>query len=110
MNCAKCGSENVKIDVVNELSYKKGHGLLFTLLFGIYYWMWLLFKWSVKYIVAMTYWLSWAWISYIICKVTKKDWVKPEWYKKFMRKSGKMYNDQKSVAICQNCGYRKNIK
>ena len=37
MVCAKCGSENVKIDIVNEVSYKKGHGLLFTLLFGSYY-------------------------------------------------------------------------
>ena len=50
-------------------------------------------------------------ISYeLICKVTKKDWAKPEWYKKFMRISGKMYNDQKSVAICQSCGYRKNVR
>lgn len=110
MICEKCGSQNVKVDVVNEISYNKGHGCMFTIIFGFYYWGWLLFKWFVKFMVGLTYWLSWAWISFIYCSITKNEWKKPDWYIKFMRVQGKMYNDQKSIAVCQTCGHRKNIR
>lgn len=109
MKCTKCGSENVIVNVVNETQYNKGHGCLFTILFGAIYWFCLVIKWMIKAIVGILYWMFWSWISYIICRVQKKDWKKPNWYVKFMRVHGKMYNDQKSVAVCQECGYRKDI-
>lgn len=72
MKCEKCGSENVKVEVVNEINYGKGHGCLFTILFGVYYWPWLVCKWFFKYIVFIMYWDCWGWISLIISKKNKK--------------------------------------
>ena len=109
MKCKKCGSENVKVEIVNEINYKTGHGCLFTILFGIFYWTWLMLKWIYKYIMFAVYWITWGWISLIISKIQGKNFRQAEWLCKLMQKSGKNYNVQKSVAVCQDCGFRKTI-
>jgi len=92
--------------VVSETSYKKGHGCLYTIFFGIFYWGWLATKWACKYFVALMYWICAAWVLMIIAAVKKKKFEHPQWHKKMMRRKGKAYTDEKTVFVCNECGHR----
>lgn len=82
MKCRKCGSENVRIDVINEQELKtKKHGWMYWLLFG---WLIDLMLWLFLTLPRLVYML-------------------------FRPKRYKMTNKQKSVAICQDCGHRQEL-
>lgn len=106
MKCNKCGSENMTVQVVNENHYKKGHGCLFTVLFGIYYWTWLFIKWCCKWSIYLLYLVFYASWAYPLAKFRKQNYKKPEWISKIMRRTGKMYNSGKTYAVCQDCGHK----
>lgn len=83
MVCPKCKSENVNTQVINEVEIKnKHHGIFWWLLIG---WWWIPIKWLVFTIPAL------------IIKI-------------FGGKKQKAVNKQKTVCVCQNCGYRWEIK
>jgi len=78
MKCPKCESENVNVQVVNEVKLKKAHhSVIWWLLLG---WYWVPLKWLFLTIPAL------------IVKI-------------FGHKKQKVVNKTKSKAVCQNCGY-----
>lgn len=107
MKCKKCGSENVTAQVINETEYRKGHGCLFSILFGVFYWTWLGIKWMFKYMVALFYWIV-MFTPVIIVKARGRQFNHPDWYRKMMQRKGKTYNNQKTVFVCNSCGNRQN--
>ena len=79
MVCPKCNSENVSVQVINEVELKnKHHGIVWWILVG---WWWIPIKWIVFTIPAL------------IVKI-------------FGHKKVKTINKEKSVCVCQNCGHR----
>lgn len=79
MKCRKCGSENVNVQVVTETKLKtKHHGILY----------WLLIGWWLKPLL----WLFLT-IPMLIIAI-------------FRPKKQKLKQKNKSVAVCQSCGYK----
>ena len=79
MVCPKCKSENVSVQVINEVEIKKKHhGVLWWIFVG---WWWLPIKWLCFTLPALI-------------------------FKIFGRKKQKVVNKQKTVCVCQNCGNR----
>lgn len=77
MKCAKCGSENVTVQVINEVKLKnKHHGVIWWLFIG---WWWIPFKWLFLTIPAL------------IIKI-------------FGGKKQKAVNKTVTKCVCQNCG------
>jgi len=77
MNCPKCNSQNVNVQVVNEVKLKnKHHGIIWWLLIG---WWWIPTKWLCFTLIAL------------IVKI-------------FSHKKQKAINKQVKMAVCQNCG------
>ena len=82
MTCSKCGSDNVSIQVVNEIHLvNKHHGVIWWLLVG---WYWVLFKWLFLTVPAL--------LAAI-----------------FIGKRKKIKNIQKKMCVCQNCGNTWNV-
>ena len=82
MKCPKCGSENTNVQMVSESILKdQHHGILWWLLIG---WWWLFFKWIFLTIPAL------------IVKI-------------FGHKKQKLVTKQKSMAVCQDCGFHWNV-
>ena len=78
MKCPKCGSENVTVNVINEMKLKnKGKGIAYYL---FVWWWWAPIKWIVFTLPALLFAL-------------------------FGRKKQKIVNKQKTVCCCQQCGY-----
>lgn len=78
MKCPKCESENVNVQVVNEVKLKKAHhSVIWWLLLG---WYWVPLKWLFLTIPAL------------IVKI-------------FGHKKQKVVNKTTNKAVCQNCGY-----
>ena len=78
MKCSKCGSENVNIQVVNEVQIKNAHhSIIWWLLIGFW---WIPIKWICFTLIAL------------IVKI-------------FSHKKKKAVNKQVKTAVCQNCGY-----
>lgn len=78
MNCPKCGSENVNVQVVNEQKLvTKHHEIIWWLCIG---WWWILFKWLFLTVPAL--------LAAI-----------------FIGKRKKIKNITKTMRVCQNCGY-----
>jgi len=78
MECPKCKSENVNIQIVNEIKLKNAHhGLLWWLCIG---WWWLFIKWFFLTIPAL-------------------------FAKIFIPKKQKAVNKIKKKAVCQTCGH-----
>ena len=112
-NCPRCGSPNTNVQMMAKTHYKEGHGCLFTFLFGIFYWIWLIIKWVLKFTVAICWYalsiiivpLKWFFllISNSRGKISARDWT-PEWLRKLMRRKGVVYTDYGSMWLCQNCG------
>ena len=90
------------------------HGCLYTILFGTFYWGWLMIKWLFKYLffacvfVCLLIIVPVIWLIRAITKnrpaVRASDW-KPEWLVTFMRRAGKTYTDHKGMWVCQACGW-----
>lgn len=77
MKCPKCGSENVNVQVINEVELKnKHHGLIYWLCGG---WILTILKWLFLTVPALI-------------------------LKLFGHKKKKVKNIQKTMCICQQCG------
>ena len=104
MQCPRCGSHNVLVHNTEKHNFKQSHGCLWLLLFGWIYVCWLAIKWMYKISIACAYWVFWGWISRIIQKTKGMEPRTPMWYRKMMRRHGKMYSDTTTHAVCQDCG------
>lgn len=83
MTCPKCGSQNVNVQVVNEVKLKnKHHGVIWWICVG---WWWIPIKWLFFTLPALI-------------------------FKVFGRKKQKAVNIQKNIAVCQDCGYSWEVK
>lgn len=75
MNCPKCKSENVTVQMVSEQVVRTHeHSLMYKMCFG--WWIWI-FKWLFKLPLAL-----------ILPKRTKTS-----------------FTEHKKMAVCQNCGH-----
>lgn len=83
MTCPKCKSENVNVQVINEVEIKDKHHSIFWWIFVG--WWWLFFKWVFLTLPAL------------IVKI-------------FSRKKQKAVNKQKTICTCQDCGYTWELK
>lgn len=78
MICTNCGSNNVNVQVVNEVELKTKHkGIIWWLLIG---WWWLPIKWLCFTLIALI-------------------------VKLLSRKKQKAVNKKVKMAVCQNCGH-----
>lgn len=78
MTCKKCGSQNVTVQMTNEVKLvNKHHGVLWWLLIG---WYWVPIKWIFLTVPAL------------LAKI-------------FIPKRQKAKNIEKKICLCQNCGY-----
>lgn len=83
MKCPKCQSENVNIQIINEVKMvTKHHSIIWWLLIG---WWWIPIKWLFLTIPALL-------------------------FKIFHQKDKKTINKTKKIAVCQNCGNTFSIK
>ena len=82
MTCPKCNSENVKMQITNEVHLKnKHHSCLWWLFIGCW---WVPFKWLFLTFPALL-------------------------FKIFGHKKQRAINKQKAYSVCQSCGYRWNV-
>lgn len=80
MNCLRCGSEKVNIQVVEETKLvDKGHGIIWWIFIAPWY---LIIKWIFFFPLAL------------LAKI-------------FIPKKQTIKQKIKSVAVCQECGYKK---
>ncbi len=85
--CPKCGSTRV------QLTNEKGSGsCLIKLIFGIYYILWVLIKWTIGLCIL----LLWDWWMAIIknCKGKGYIWKCSYWF-----------TGRKKLFYCHDCGY-----
>lgn len=87
IKCPKCGSTHVQLSVE-----KDKHGCLWTVLFGIYYVVWLMMKWMIGALVFMFF----DWWMAIIKKAQGKGYT---W------RSKGWFSAKKRVYYCHDCGY-----
>lgn len=85
--CPKCGGTDVTIT-----NMKSKHGILYTILFGVFYWTWL----CIKYFYGMMVFICWDWWMMIVKKNQGKGYTPIS--KKWMSFSKKVYH-------CNKCGY-----
>lgn len=84
MNCPKCKSNNISIQVLNSVELVKKHNsFLWWITIG---WLWVLFKWIFFTLPALIF---------KIFGIGKKY---------------KTRNIETKKAVCQNCGYTWNIR
>ena len=77
MICPKCGSENVTLNLINEVKEKPEHGVLWWIFIG--WW------WRILWFIFFGWW-------YMIYRAVKG--------------SKKTVNVQKTITLCQNCGHK----
>lgn len=83
MVCPKCNSENVNVQITNEVKLvNKHHGIIWWLLIG---WWWIMIKWLIFTVPALI-------------------------FKIFGSKKQKAKNIQHKMAVCQSCGNTWEIK
>lgn len=80
MNCPKCGSPAVNVQMVTEVKEKRKKGLFYWLFIG---WWWDLFAWIFLTLPKL-----------LIAIFSKKT---------------KTVSKSRKVAVCQSCGYSWNI-
>ena len=77
MKCPKCNSENVNIQITNEVKLINAHhGIIWWLFIG---WWWIFVKWLIFTVPALI-------------------------FKIFGAKNKKAKNIQHKMAVCQSCG------
>ncbi len=85
--CPRCGGTHVQLS-----DERSKHGCLWALLFGIYYWAWLLFKWCIGLVVFLMY--DW-WMALIkACLGKGHVWL-----------SRRCFAGTKRTFYCHDCGY-----
>lgn len=83
MKCPKCGSENVNVQVVSETHLKQKHH-------------------SIIYWILIGWWLSlFLWVCLTLPKLI---------YNIFRPKKYKTKIINKSICVCQDCGYHWEVK
>ena len=85
--CPKCGS--TKVQLSNESSK---HGCLYMVLFGIWYFMWLMCKWCIGMMVFFCY----DWWMAIVHKASGKGHV---WQAK------RWFSNRRKIYFCHDCGH-----
>ena len=106
MRCNNCGSENMTATIQSTTSYKQGHGCLWTILFGLFYWTWLIIKWTFKYLIVFLWYICVEWWRAIIVAISSKPYSRPQFIINLLRRRGKAYTDHQTMFICNNCGNR----
>ena len=86
VKCPKCGS--TKVQLSNEMSK---HGCLWTVLFGIYYFMWIMIKWCIGLMIFICY----DWWMAIVKKSSGKGHV---WQSK------RWFSNRRRIFFCHDCG------
>lgn len=77
MTCPKCNSNNVNVNVINEVKLKnQHHGIIWWICVG---WWWIPIKW-----ICLT-------LPALLAKI-------------FIPKKQKAINIQKTMCVCQDCG------
>lgn len=87
IKCPKSGSNHVQLSDV-----KSKHGCLWTLIFGVYYLVFLFIKWTIGVIILLAF--DW-WIS-IIMHILHKGYI-------FKCKG--WFSSTKKYYYCHDCGY-----
>ena len=85
--CPKCGS--TKVQLSNEMSK---HGCLWTILFGVYYFVWIMIKWCIGMCIFMCY----DWWMAIVHNTSGKGHV---WQSK------RWFSNRRRIYYCHNCGH-----
>lgn len=85
--CPRCGSSKVQLSNEN-----KKHGILWLILFGIFYFIW----WIIKASFALMVLICWDWWMAIIKKHQNKGYV---WV------SSRMIANSSKTYYCHNCGH-----
>jgi hypothetical protein len=85
--CPKCGSTKVQLQI-----QKSKHALIWFILFGIWWGMWVMCKWCIGVMI----WKFWDWWMALIKKSQDKGYV---------YKSAGWFSGQKRIYYCHNCGY-----
>lgn len=85
--CPKCGSEKTQLTHI-----KSKHGFLKFLFFGIWYMLYIFYKWMI----ALTILICYDWWRAIIAKNSGKGYV---WVSK------KWFDINKKFYYCTNCGH-----
>lgn len=118
--CPKCGT-TMNAQAVNRYhAGRKGHGLLFAIFSGLWYWLWLGIKWLFQFIYKLLVWVVWllfvacfyvvAAIANIIRVIRRQpaQWNIPGWITAIahssIRRSRRERNVTKTVWVCPNCG------
>lgn len=87
IKCPKCGGNHVQLS--NESSK---HGCLFTLLFGIYYIIWLFIRYTIGLVIFICY--DW-WMAIIHFSHNKGHvWQSKRWF-----------SNRRKIYYCHDCGY-----
>ena len=81
MICPNCGSKNVRVQVINEVKEKRKKGVAY----------WLIIGWWLEPLL----WLFLTLPKLLVALFSKKT---------------KLKSKQKSIAVCQDCGNRWEIK
>ena len=87
VTCPKCGS--TKVQLSNESSKQ---GCLYAVLFGIYYFIWIMIRWMIGFMVFICY----DWWMAIVHKSSGKGHV---WQAK------RWFSNRRRIYYCHNCGY-----
>lgn len=90
VKCPKCGSSNVQLSDVNKRSGCVG--CLFYLIFGIFYVLWILMKWTVGFMVLLC--IDW-WMA-IIAACRKKG---------YSLKCKRWFTTKRKYYYCHDCGH-----
>lgn len=85
MTCKKCGSNNVNVQVINEVYLKKQHHSLMW---------WLCIGWWLELILWALLFGYKLFITLVRIATGGKK---------------KTVNKQKTIAVCQNCGHKWNV-
>ncbi len=108
--CKSCGSDKTNIQIVNTIKHKQGNGCLFFIFFGWLYILWIICKWTFILIIWLGYQLCYGIWRRWDCKKNNKPFEEHEWLRKLMMRRGKAHNIEKTMMVCQMCGYREEIK
>ena len=87
VKCPKCGGTKVQLS-----SESNKHGCIMTILFGVYYLIWAMFKWIIGLCILM--FVDW-WMA-IVKKSQGKGYV---WQSK------RWFSNRRKVYFCHDCGY-----
>ncbi|MDD6265047.1 MAG: hypothetical protein PUB34_01910 [Clostridia bacterium] len=87
IKCPRCGGTHVQLS--NEQSK---HGCLWTILFGIYYIVWVLIKWTVGLVLLFS--VDW-WMAIIKASMGKG----------YVWQCRRCFSANKRIFYCHDCGY-----